>query len=621
MAPVVSSIKKSRLWRKLGGTARKRPDRKCKARALKTMRIGKIEFENYRSLTSRVSIDLNNIVILTGKNNEGKTNVIRALQAAVAFFNDPFLYRRLLSNDKGITKQTYIDYLFMENSPLQRRNRGFFSFESDFPKIGNTANEESFFSVTFQLNDEDKNFLKTVYKVTGLSKMKTIIVEFSISRKKFKVSVKDEKNNVISKINELSKLFNFINKEVNFNFIPAIRNEKSINRIVGEYFSAKTRNLQRDDAVKELSKKFQKEIDDSIEDLEKTFNNNAKNFLPTIKSIRIKNDNEFRFNSSYYSPSDFEILINDGVETSIASKGDGVKSAFVMSILQGIGESKNQIIAIDEPESHLHDDAIKNVFEQINNISKDNQVILSTHRPLFMKDIDINDIYIVDKNNVQKANSVKEIRKLLGIDLSNDDMNKIITVLFEGKTDIIIFKKFLSYRKSELLNYENENELEFESLGGIRNLASVLNKYKNDISKIYLIADNDKASTDEIKKSLTNKNINQNAYRQLPKIHKKDQVEIEDFFKDKFVFEVIKDYFVLEVDLKDYTTFEKKNRFQDRIKNFLAAQGKTTGDDDIPKIKETLASKIDFSNSDYFYVEIVKVFEEVESRILNVLKN
>ena len=108
-----------------------------------------------------------------------------------------------------------------------------------------------------------------------------------------------------------------------------------------------------------------------------------KVFLPDLKDVSIIQNNHMR--SYRYFRSDVEIIIDDGIPTSISYKGDGIKSLVTLAILKDMKSSTGaSIIAIEEPESHLHSGAIHSLIEVIQNISKNNQVIITTHNPLFV---------------------------------------------------------------------------------------------------------------------------------------------------------------------------------------------------------------------------------------------
>lgn len=89
-----------------------------------------------------------------------------------------------------------------------------------------------------------------------------------------------------------------------------------------------------------------------------------------------------------------KILANDGVESSLEFKGDGLRRAVVFSILRayvkltlggdGAADNRRYLLMFEEPELFLHPDAQKILFGALHIFSRSNQVIVTTHSPLFM---------------------------------------------------------------------------------------------------------------------------------------------------------------------------------------------------------------------------------------------
>nr|WP_249802363.1 MULTISPECIES: AAA family ATPase [unclassified Bradyrhizobium] len=81
-----------------------------------------------------------------------------------------------------------------------------------------------------------------------------------------------------------------------------------------------------------------------------------------------------------------DVIINDGVATSLERKGDGVKSLVAIGLLtKAVQESesaKDVISLIEEPESHLHPKAIDQLKEVLDGLKQDRQIVLTTHCPI-----------------------------------------------------------------------------------------------------------------------------------------------------------------------------------------------------------------------------------------------
>lgn len=94
------------------------------------------------------------------------------------------------------------------------------------------------------------------------------------------------------------------------------------------------------------------------------------------------------------------VEINDGTNTRLEYKGDGVKSLAALGLLKDKKKTSGaSIIAIEEPESHLHPGAMHSLREVIETLSKDNQLVITTHCPLFVDRTSISRNIIIDGNS------------------------------------------------------------------------------------------------------------------------------------------------------------------------------------------------------------------------------
>ncbi len=136
--------------------------------------------------------------------------------------------------------------------------------------------------------------------------------------------------------------------------------------------------------------------------------------------------------------------MDEGVLTSIEHKGDGIKSLVTLSILKERNKtSGSSLIAIEEPESHLHSGAIHNLVDVIHGISDNNQVIISTHNPLFVQRNDVMSNIMIDNGKACAAVNIKEIRDVLGIWPSDNLKNSRFVLVVEGESDKKILLKIL----------------------------------------------------------------------------------------------------------------------------------------------------------------------------------
>ena len=79
------------------------------------MQLTYISIQNYRSITNAYKLDLSDLTVLLGKNNMGKTNIIKAICLGMDILNNMDVFHRR----KKITKQFYE---WHEDFPISLQN-------------------------------------------------------------------------------------------------------------------------------------------------------------------------------------------------------------------------------------------------------------------------------------------------------------------------------------------------------------------------------------------------------------------------------------------------------------------------------------------------------------------
>lgn len=117
------------------------------------------------------------------------------------------------------------------------------------------------------------------------------------------------------------------------------------------------------------------------------------------------------------------LSVDDGVKTDVLAKGHGLQRCIVFTLLQTlILNARNQLIPcaapavpserpiillVEEPELYLHPQLGKLFFDAMREFSKTDQVIYSTHSPLFVDAYDSQQVAIVSKPTVAEGTKVK----------------------------------------------------------------------------------------------------------------------------------------------------------------------------------------------------------------------
>ncbi|WP_099467310.1 ATP-dependent nuclease [Konateibacter massiliensis] len=447
------------------------------------MKIAAISIENFKSIKKLTIDEIDNAMILVGKNNTGKSVVMDALLA--------------LSEDYEI-KETY-----------------FFSKH---------ANIE--ISVTLNIDDED---------LAGMNE-RGIVSRY----KRYEIWEKDfiEKLPCYSKEEEQLKFTCIINKEGKRRYYDGVKKDnKYIKEVLPKIHyldcSRDLSNIQKDifsfqgnkaleklrynkcmfDGKKPCSRCFEcvgfihqktpEELDiiETARLLEyKLFTTNIEEFESRVNYYFHKNNGEAQ-SVKYVMNFDYDkILATDtlvdnverGTLGSIDALGAGTKSIYIFSLLEAYNEranSVNSIILIEEPEIYLHPQLQKVASEILYRLSKKNQVIFSTHSPNMLFNFASRQI----KQVVADEDYNTAIKEDVDIDIilddlgytANDMMNVSFVFIVEGKQDGNRLPLLLEKYYSEI--YDEEGMLKRISIiptNSCTNIKTYANlKY---INKLYL---------------------------------------------------------------------------------------------------------------------------------------
>lgn len=406
------------------------------------MKLVEFSVTNYRSITKAHRIVLQNLTVLVGKNNEGKSNLLTALNVAMTAVimhskNEGRVYRSSRESS----------YIWTRDFPIQFQGR--------------KSGVESIFRLKFSLEEGE---LGEFHMQTGTRGNEIIPIEVKFAKDNV-AKIEVPKRGSPAYKNKSKQITEFISKRISFNYIQAVRTEEMAISAVQEVVSGELRLLQRNEEYV----KAQKKVNDMQQQV---FNNIAKQLLEPLK-IFLPNLNDISIVGNYdmygtrYLRRDFDVIIDDGLATSITNKGDGIKSLVALAILK---DRRNQggvsIIAIEEPESHLHSGAIHSLVDVINKMSDNSQVIITTHNPLFVQRNSLSANIIVDNGTARPAKNIGEIRKILGVLPSDNLKNSRYVLVVEGEDDKIALTKILSNYSDKIAESLRSNQFIINSLGG-----------------------------------------------------------------------------------------------------------------------------------------------------------
>lgn len=404
------------------------------------MKIKRIRAENFKSY-KKVNIELNNLNFIIGGNASGKSNYVNILK----FFNDIIYY----GLDDAILLQGGIKYLFNSNS----RKNGSISlyFEIDLTE------EEKEISKIFTA--EKSLYLPNMLNYTLKIKPNEKGEGYKISKEKIEIKFeqlqKNDENTFASNFYNL-----VINKDINGaitgNFDNELYNkdefislryiERFIKRegiLLTNFFAAFAIFYRYESKIKiynfdvnllkspsSIVARSELEEDGSnlVNIIQQLLKNKVKKeklskliklILPFIDEIKIENNVNksvfFKVKESYNKKEFPSYMLSDGTVNILAV------------IVALYFQDDNAVIVLEEPERNIHPKLLSTLVSILSDVSNKKQIFVTTHNPFIIKEANLDDIYLVSRDengisNITKPIYDERIKTFLENDLGIEDL-------------------------------------------------------------------------------------------------------------------------------------------------------------------------------------------------------
>jgi len=413
------------------------------------MKLRKIEIDKFRSI-DHIEIEVDNVLILIGENNAGKSNILRAIelfyQDSTRGINEEYFYFK--DHNKPISIILTFDRLTEYDRKQKYLKHWIYNEAIRVKKIVEFDPQTQKYTMTFygwQAKPRDVCFDLSRFDEYK-SDIKKIVSEKNLPEyfktEKGTVTQTSYKEGVARLIEEGKVEFGepgwiknpaglkevFADLLPKFYLVPAVKDAQDESKttqqtVLGKLVSDLTnrivlKNPRFDDVKKQLEglKKYLNRSDngDDSERLQE-----IKDFERTITDIISESMPGTKVGIEIITPElvdlfkDVKITLDDALPTSIDSKGHGLQRALILAYIRAYAKTistvvieqeqqealvKNFILAIEEPELYLHPNGQRKMMSVLRNIASTDQVLACTHSNFFVDMFEYKNIVIVNRD-------------------------------------------------------------------------------------------------------------------------------------------------------------------------------------------------------------------------------
>lgn len=554
------------------------------------MRLRKFYVKSYRSIIEATLDNIDNYCVMVGPNNAGKSNLLKAIFISLSIaLNGNF--------SAAIRKRRQYKYMYKGSA---------YDWHRDIPKsLLNDERSSTIFKLTFEFDELEKEEFK---KLLGFNLSKSLQLKFELFSDHVEYNIimpGKAKKPMEAKMQEIGL---FIRSKLDFQYIPCVRSTEFTADYYLRLLNKELNKLEMNEeyiACVEKIKSLQQPI---IEGLESRLTESLKVFLPEINNVKLQKsysyiDTGYRL-EGFYRNEEVPIEIDDGDLTTVDNKGDGVKSLVAIGLVESISQEsakdKSLILCIEEPEAHLHPDAIHSLRSVIAEIAarKRIQVIISTHSPILIDRNNFsNNVIVTNNHRVKSCDNISEIREVLGV-RSSDNLSATKVVLVEGDTDKTHLIKYCRELSQTLKDKIDSKELEFVSANSASKMDYFVKLYNSIAVSTLVVLDSDDSGIAAMEKLIASKTKNLNEVLLIKRQGLK-KAEIEDLIDPIHYQEELFSQFGINIDNKDFRNDNKP--WSDRLKKAAGSSPGAYNDDVEKEIKIFISELVNIHGSSMLY--------------------
>lgn len=529
------------------------------------MKLSEVTVSNYRSIVKQTRFAVGDLTTLIGPNNEGKSNLLRALAIGMQIIERWSALPDHLSGKEELTGPDALS--FMRSARYGRVSRQDeevqgYSWARDFPLQKQSAKgaQPTTIRFSFKLDEEE---VALYYDLTGIRNNGILPIELKLGRTSVSLGIVKPGRGAATHRAKAREIARFVSNGVAFVSIPAIRTSRQAQTLVNDLARIRLQTVARSAEYVKLATQINALRRTAVSEIALGLTESVQRYLPSVVRIDIETVDIASADAVA------DLVINDGTSTSIDSKGDGIKSLVSMALLHQLASERSQsqaiILAVDEPEAHLHPASVHELQALFAHISADQQVILATHNPIFVNREHVSSNVLVQENEARPAHSVEQIRTAIGVQLHDNLESAEKIVLVEGVTDAAALPRLLAEVSPEWKEIISTARIVFKPVKGVGKVRSHIQREKSTLCQIFVVVDGDGPGRQEATRVVADRHLPQRNVFVLSDGHRRNS-EIEDMIDSAVYLEALAFKFGREFKESDF-----KNRAKKWSENFEAA--------------------------------------------------
>jgi hypothetical protein len=464
-----------------------------------------------------------------------------------------------------------------------------FEWERDFPLglQGNDDRGQSSLMLEFELTPKECRHAK----VTTRGKMGIVRVELKIgpSVTEITTAVWRTKGRAARFVKADPKLAAIIGSSFDCQYIPSVRTARSSRDIVETLVARELSALEKNPTFQKALKQIEKIQRPVLRRISTSVTDTLREFLPSVKKVVVDITRENRFRALHRSCS---IIVDDGAKTNLQHKGDGVQSLSALSLMRYSSilsaAGKQILLAVEEPETHLHPTAIHQLRSVLQEIAQKHQVILTTHNPLFVARENIASNIVVSGNTAAPASTMADIRKVLGVRPTDNLQRAELVLVVEGEDDKLALISLLKSADKTIEDALASEEIVVDSLLGSGKLSFKLDQLRSTVCPFHCFMDHDSAGRTAVDKA-SDDGLLKVADVTFAVCKGSPESELEDLYmRSKYESAVLQEFGVR----LNVSEFRGNRKWSERMKSVFMSQGKSWSDKTKKEVKWIVAGAI-----------------------------